>query len=274
MQIIYIDELILLNFITDAVLLKFTSTLCGEKLTYKRTIFAVFFGAAYAAFSVFYPFMSCFIAKAAAGTAMIFIAFGKRKITGKTVFFFFASAFLFGGAVSAFEGGAGISGIAAVIVIAIAYRLFSRLFEKMLTSPHLDDGLIKSAEITSPNGKKLATRLYADTGNMLRDPYTRKHCVVMPLDKAEKLFGERDRAFIEKTKEKGIYEAILETEFSDEDIKFIPVRYTVIGGGGVMPAFSPKKITVCGIERSDILIAVHIGKTDLQPGCGGIIGVI
>ncbi len=258
MDIIYIDRLFFLNLILDYLLLLCSGRVCGVRLRRLRYFLAAFLGAAFAAASIF-PFLSFLTLspiKLAAGALMALIAYGREEKLMRCCISFFSVSALFGGAVWAISlqsGGSlysplyiSVSMPVLVLSFGIIYALLSLVFRRS----------IKNAETAVSDlrlefmGNTLELRALHDSGNSLYDPITGCSVLIAAADTLSPLFPE----FAELFKASDCTEVLTVPELEGR-LRLIP--YSAVGtGSGLLAAFRPDKISVDGVERDDIMIAV------------------
>lgn len=275
MIVIYLDELIALNLISDYVVIKLTAKICGLDYKRRNIILALLFGIVYGVGSVYIGLLSAFLLKLTAGAAVYVIAFGLENTSIKNLAIFFIMASFFAGTLSAVYEHTGQSTVVFAVVFGVLYYGIAVAFDKLLVSPDMKNGLYKTAEIDCAAGRKIDIRVMIDTGNMLRDPFSGNNVMVVDKATLSKVFTERETALINKAEKYGALEALDGYEPDAESLKFIPVFYSVVGKeNDVMLAFKPKSVRLGNKTRRDIVVALSPDKITADIGCAGIVGVV
>ena len=220
---IYIDEVIILNFIIDYLLLLCTS--CILKLNTKRykLILSAFFGE----ISILYLFINIsnvflILFKLIICIIMIFISFGKcdiKEFIKRCVYFYILSFFL-GGVLYYFK----IENIAKYEIYLLFIPLILNIYKYF--TYHLKNIINnrRRVSIYLNNGKVIFLNGFIDTGNSLIDPYSRKKVIII---------------------NKYVY----------DNYYFIP--YKTIDGECLLKCFKPSKVFIEGIgERHDVVVGV------------------
>ena len=96
---VYIDEMFLINTITNFLLLTAAAKASGENLRFRRAVLAACMGGIYGIFMIFpnlKPYTGLFF-RFAFSAVMLFVAFGKRKSFLKIFLAFYTAVFIFAG---------------------------------------------------------------------------------------------------------------------------------------------------------------------------------
>ncbi len=220
---IYIDELIILNFIIDYILIDFTSNILKINISLKRKILSCLYGE----ISILYLFINLnnlflIIFKIFIGIIMILIAFGFNDIKTfiKNLLYFYSFSFLLGGTLYYFK-----------IENLINYKYFLLLIPVIMNNYkkltyNLKNILSTKYKVTIylNNGNILYLNGHMDTGNNLIDPITHKKVIII-----NKKVNEN----------------------------YILVPYKTIDSESLIKCFKPKKVYIDGIgERKDILVGI------------------
>ena len=220
---IYIDEVIILNFIIDYLLLYCTS--CILKLNTKRykLILSAFFGE----ISILYLFINIsnvflILFKLIICIVMIFISFGKcdiKEFIKRCVYFYILSFFL-GGVLYYFK----IENIVKYEIYLLFIPLILNIYKyftyhlKTIINTH------RRVTIYLDNGKVLFLNGFIDTGNSLIDPYTNKKVIII---------------------NKYVYE------------NYYLVPYKTVDNESLLKCFKPNRVYIEGIgERHDVVVGV------------------
>ena len=175
---IYIDELIFLNFIIDYILIDFTSNILKINISVKRKILSCLSGE----ISILYLFINLnnlflILFKIFVGIIMILIAFGFNDIKSfiKNILYFYTFSFLLGGTLYYFK-----------IENLINYKYFLLLIPVIMNSYkkltyNLKNILSTKYKVTIylNNGSVLYLNGHMDTGNNLIDPITNKKVIII-----------------------------------------------------------------------------------------------
>lgn len=179
MKIVYLDSLVLLNFILDYLLLLLTGQAAGAVLHRWRMALAAALGAVYAG-AVFFPalaFLSHPLLRLGAGVIMLLIAYGDSRRLGRLILLFFAFSAALGGGLYAL----GLMGITItlepryiLLFAAIAYCLLSLASHALARHGPRE---LKQVVVQVGDRSAGLTAL-VDSGNTLRDPITGAGVVV------------------------------------------------------------------------------------------------
>ena len=224
---IYIDELIILNFIIDYILLTTTSKILKINTTKTKIIFSTLIGE----LSILILFIKTnniiisFI-KLLLGLIMIKVAFNQKdkKEYIKTTIYFYIFSFFLGGTLYYFK----IEDLVKYNYILLLIPIIMNIYEYFAYD--LKDILRTryKVNIYLNNGKILYLNGYMDTGNNLIDPYSNKKVIII-------------------------------NEEVEENFFLIP--YQTVDSSSLMKCFIPKKIYIDKIgERKDIIVGISKNK--------------
>ena len=197
---VYLDELLLLNFVVDYLLLLSAGRLAGEVLCRSRLALGALLGAAYAA-AVFLPvggFLLHPLCKLCSAVLMVLLGYGgSRRLLRVSLTFFVVSA-AFGGGIFALQalGNKSLTmknGVLAsamdlrLILLSAAgcYALLTLLFRR--ASRHSAPRELVPA-VLRLDGRKVVLTALLDTGNTLTDPATGRPVMVAEGEKIAPLF--------------------------------------------------------------------------------------
>ena len=224
-QTVYADLFFLINFSMDFLALFLVAKLLDKKIALLRFILSATLGGVYACAALFLPFSGIisFFIDALVCVVMAFVAMGKRRQIKDTLIFslvFSATSILLGGAMTVLfnlfnkigldklfgesEGSDGVSVwlFAVVAVISgIVAAAGGKFFKKRSVRKQ------GSVEICY-GGKAVSFPCLLDSGNLLREPISRRPCVVIDMDSAASLFP---LSFVDAIK-KGNMNALCERE--------------------------------------------------------------
>lgn len=224
---IYIDELIILNFIIDFLILKTTSKILKLNTTTQRIIISSVFGE----FSLLYLFVNLnnvelTLFKLLIGIIMNLLAFGYHDIKEfiKNLIYFYMFSFFLGGTLYYFKIESLIKYQYYILLIPIIMNIlkyFAYNLKNIISLRH-------KVTIYLKNGKVLYLNGYMDTGNTLKDPYSNKNVIIINKDIEENYFL---------------------------------VPFKTIDNSSLMKCFNPKKVFIDGLgERKDIVVGISNKK--------------
>lgn len=224
---IYIDELILLNFIIDFLILKSTSKILKLNTTTLKIVLSSVFGE----ISILYLFINLnnielTIFKLLIGIIMNLIAFGFDDIKEfiKNVIYFYMFSFFLGGALYYLK----IESLVKYQYYLLLIPLIMNILKYFTYNLKNIISLRHKVTIYLKNGKVLYLNGYMDTGNTLKDPYSNKNVIIINKD---------------------IYE------------NFFLVPYKTIDNSSLIKCFKPKKVFIDGLgERKDIVVGISNKK--------------
>lgn len=224
---IYIDELIILNFIIDFLILKTTSKILKLNTTTQRIIISSVFGE----ISLLYLFVNLnnvelTLFKLLIGIIMNLLAFGYHDIKEfiKNLIYFYMFSFFLGGTLYYFKIESLIKYQYYILLIPIIMNIlkyFAYNLKNIIS-------LRYKVTIYLKNGKVLYLNGYMDTGNTLKDPYSNKNVIIINKDIEENYFL---------------------------------VPFKTIDNSSLMKCFNPKKVFIDGLgERKDIVVGISNKK--------------
>jgi len=263
---IYLDVLLLVNFVFDYLLLWVTGLLIHQQTKADQLFFAALLGAIYAA-GVFclpsMPLLYSFPMKLMVGALLVAIAFrpGCLRTYLKFISVFFATVFVYSGAafcLCSFTGLGAFFGIVykngslyVNIPIYLLLLLAFGCWVLLKTAFACGSKIAASAKKIIPlrieyQGKSLRLRGFYDSGNLLFDEISQKSVIIAQWSCAKELFEPY------KTPE----------EAFKAEKNLIAIAYCTISGESFLVAFLPEKIY---IEKGKKLIpteTVYIGLVD------------
>ena len=203
MTVIYLDELFLLNFVVDYLLLLAAGRLCGEVLRRGWLALGAAVGAGYAA-AAFLPGMGFLLhplCKLAAAVLALLAGYGRSRHLLRVSLVFFAVSAAFGGGIFALQllGGQGLtlrSGILysamdlRLILLSAAgcYVLITLVLQR--TARHTAARRELAPVLLTLEGRRVALTALVDTGNTLTDPVTGRPVMVAEGEKLSQLLPE------------------------------------------------------------------------------------
>lgn len=220
---IYIDELIMLNFIIDFLILKTTSSILKLNTKTSRLIISSIVGE----ISLLYLFVSfnnieLTLFKLLIGIIMNLISFGYINLKDfiKNLLYFYMFSFFLGGTLYYLKIESLVKYKYYILLIPIIMNILKKLtynLKNIIKLRHKVTIYLKNGNVLYLNG-------YMDTGNTLVDPYTNKNVIII-----------------------------------NKDIKenFFLVPFKTIENSSLLKCFKPKKVYIDGIgERNDIVVGV------------------
>lgn len=220
---IYIDELIMLNFIIDFLILKTTSSILKLNTKTSRLIISSIVGE----ISLLYLFVSfnnieLTLFKLLIGIIMNLISFGYINLKDfiKNLLYFYMFSFFLGGTLYYLKIESLVNYKYYILLIPIIMNILKKLtynLKNIIKLRHKVTIYLKNGNVLYLNG-------YMDTGNTLVDPYTNKNVIIINKDIKE---------------------------------KFFLVPFKTIENSSLLKCFKPKKVYIDGIgERNDIVVGV------------------
>ncbi len=219
----YIEELLILNFIIDFVLLETVNVILKNNVGRIKLIYSSLFGE----ISLIYLFINIsaflmIIFKTIMGLIMIYIAFGyndKKSYIVNIVWFYILSFFL-GGVLYYFKINSLIKYKYYLLLIPLIMNIYKYFSYDLKTTFSLKH----KVNIYLNNGKILYFNGYMDTANTLIEPYNRKKVIII-------------------------------NKYIDEDFFLVP--YETINESSLIKCFKPKKVYIDGIgERDDVVVGI------------------
>lgn len=220
---IYIDELIILNFIIDFLILKTTSSILKLNTKTSRLIISSVVGE----ISLLYLFINfnnieLTLFKLLIGIIMNLISFGyiNSKDFIKNLLYFYMFSFFLGGTLYYLK----IESLVKYKYYLLLIPIIMNILKKLTYNLKNIIKLRHKVTIYLKNGNVLYLNGYMDTGNTLVEPYTNKNVIIINKDIKE---------------------------------KFFLVPFKTIENSSLLKCFKPRKVYIDGIgERNDIVVGV------------------
>ena len=277
METVYVDILVLTNFIADYFLLLLTAFLSANEVKRWR----LFLGAGAASLSsliIFAPELNAFCeiaVRLSLSLAIVFVTFGfvnLRRYIKAVVIFYAANVILAGGAMllwSLFSpnglvvrNGAvfyNISPVLLVVTCAAVY-LISLAVSKIISRKRSRGR--EYSVVLEFEGKKAQVRGIVDSGNMLRDVISGAPVIVCEFNKISSLLTPELKEIMSKQNfEIGFYSALTTSRYKN---RFRVIPFESVGGSGVMAALVLDRAVVISDgkrqEIDDIIMAVTHNK--------------
>ncbi len=219
----YIDELLILNFVIDYILLKSMSMILKLNTKNINIIYACLIGEA----SILYLFINMnnlelWIFKLVLGVIINYIAFGysNYKTFIKNIICFYILSFFLGGVLYYFK----INSIFKYKYYLIFIPFIMNIFEYFIYNLSSVLRLRYKVTIYLNNGKVLYLTGYMDSANSLIEPYSNKKVIII-------------------------------NKKVDEEFFLVP--YETIDSTSLLKCFKPKKVYIDGLgERNDIVVGI------------------
>ena len=275
MTVVYLDELFLLNFVVDYLLLLSAGRLTGEVLRRGRLALGAAIGAAYAG-AVFLPglgFLLHPLCKVGAGTAAVLAGYGgSRRLLRVCLVFFALSAALGGGILALQQLGsrslALSNGVISspldlklVLLSAAGCYLAASLFFRG-TARHSPRRELAPA-VVELGGRRVILTALVDTGNTLTDPATGRPVLVAEGEKVKALFPPGTAPTAPELSDPA---AALE-RLGRAGVRCRLLPYQAVGVAcGLLLALRADKVTVGGEDLGPLLVA--LSPTGLTDGGG------
>lgn len=256
MRIVYADSVFLFNAVTDYLLLLSAGKLCALPLRRRRMALGAAWGGAFAVGAAVLPqVLGLWTVKLLAGALAVVIAFGTERRTPKAILAFLAVAAAFGGTVQAISslggeraaGGVTLSVRVLLLSFAVCYALVSLVFRRI---ERRCGRKLHRAELTM-NGRTAAFSALEDSGNELTDPLTGCRVLVAEaaalatvFDPPEALRADAPEAL-----------ALLSAAGQNGTLRLLPCA-CVAAERTLLLCFRPEKLTLDGLLRRDVVVAV------------------
>lgn len=267
---VYVDVLLVLNYIINILLILCTGKLMGRRPKRRRMVAAALIGAG-GSLTIFLPFFGFWVellAKTVFSVAIVMTAFPyiDAKSFLKQLLVFFAVSFFFAGTMlgiwiafspngMVYYNGVAYFDINSLTLIAttvVAYVLLS-LFQRFSRKGRLRTEIYRAT--VTYRGRSISVQGLVDTGNGLYEPFSdipvmvcnlRDIAPLLPAGAAEAIL--KDVSMVaELTSRYGV------------PLRFVP--YRTAGGKGSIPAFRPDKLTLDGPGGRFTVESVYIGIT-------------
>ena len=222
----YIEEVLIINFLIDYVILYVMSLILNNNINNKRILLCSLIGeATLLLLFIDVSYVIINILKLLFGAFIIFIYSGKcdRKTYFTNLIWFYSISFLLGGFLYYIKINVNnyILYLILVPIILNIYRYFIRDYIKNISFKHKVNIYLDSGNVLCLNG-------FMDTGNNLIDPYYGKKVIII------------DR---------------------DVDTECFLVPYENVGGRSLIKCFKPHKVFIEGYgERSDVVVGITKNK--------------
>lgn len=248
MNVIYADSLFLLNAAIDYLLLLAVCKLCSLPRKRLRLLLSACLGGAYALAEALGPgWLSSPLVRVAAGAALVWSAFGGIKALPRAIICFYAVAALFGGAVYAGAGlaglpqaGTGYVGVSTRVLLlsfAVCYAAVSLVFRAVGRRSERATVRIELEFL----GRPAAFTALVDSGNELRDPISGERVIVA---EAEALAPLLPPLTLPEDPAEALRQ-LSAAEGCGGKFRLIPCS-CVTGGASLLLCFRPDKLSIDG----------------------------
>ena len=282
MGTVYLDELFLLNFVVDYLLLLAAGRLSGEVLRRPRLALGAALGAAYAAGAVLPAggFLLHPLCKLGAGVLMVTAGYGGSRRLLRTGLTFFAVSAAFGGGVLliqtfgsrslALDGLLSAAPDLRLILLsaAVCYALITLVLGRV--SRHSAPGELVPAVLTLA-GRRLALTALVDTGNTLSDPATGRPVMVAEGEKTAPLFPPGRAPTAEELRDPAALMERLAAEGWRSRCRLLPYRAVGVEHG-LLLALRLDGAKVGGREWEGLLLALSPTPVTDGGGYSALIG--
>lgn len=255
---IYIDLVLLLNFLMDFILLFGVATLLRRKTTLKKLLLSSLVGSI-TIFSMFIELSSLalFIIKILISIFMVVIAFGIKNINYilKNLFYLYTSSIILGGflyflniefsykneGLVFYFNGLSIN----VIVLIILSPVIIYFYVKQGIELKNHYNHYYNIDIYLKSGEVISATAFLDTGNHLTDPYKKRPIILIDKD-------------------------LIEINYNSNPVLLVP--YDALNYHGLLKCLKPDKVFIQGVGfRSNFLLGISNEKINLD-GVDCIIG--
>lgn len=252
MQIIYLDRLFLLNLLADYLLLLAAGRISLAVLRRGRILAGAMLGAVYGVLAVLpgFELLSLPAFKLLCATAMVLIAYGGERRIFRCLLSFFAVSAALGGALWALGGGEapGLAPAALLPGFALCCGLFTLLFR---SRSRLAEKPLVPVRLRFL-GRECRFTALVDTGNSLTDPVSGERVLIAAAAALSPLFGETGELL-----------ALPPVELVERSARLPQLRgrlrllrYSALGGQGLLPVFRPEALEIDGAPVTDRLVAI------------------
>lgn len=279
---IYLDILLLENIVINYIILVVTAKLAKCRVPSLRLLLGAVIGASYVIL-ILLPDMKIFIttiAKIFLSFLIIAAAFGHRKFSSylKTLFTFYITTFIFGGAAFAFlyfysDAGLIKNGVFFAaprfletkwtqLFFAIAFAgIATRVIWELLRQKYVKEKMLVHLMI-SFDKKVIVLYALVDSGNALHDPLTNMPVVVVEFDALKTILPEEIRKIFEEVGEDDLNGISLAISKSSWFTRFRMIPYTSLGReNGMLIGFRPDFIEIENENEkkdvSDVVVGIY-----------------
>jgi len=224
---IYIEEVFILNFLLDFMILYGTKRILKRNNKLIRIIISSIIGS----FTTFILFINIsnfilFILKIIISIILVFIAFGKKNIL-KNISYFYILSIIIGGSSYLFEINNHL--LLIILSIIVIFMVFKELinYKNIFSNKYLVKVLYK--------GKTYELEGFIDTGNRLIDNISKKSIII--------------------------------TNLNIKTNRLLYVPYKALNTSGIIPCIRPDKVIINNREFNNLLIGLSKDKFNLDENC-------
>ena len=239
MEVIYLDSLLAINFLTDYLICLVSAKICALPLKRSRFAVAAAVGALYSAVVILpgWGFLASGMCKLAFGVLMAAICFAGEAHFLRCSAVFFAVSAAFGGAAEVLTGSS--ADIKTFLVcFLLCFGVFSLIFRGRAALP---DRKLCLAGLDFL-GRHTEFYALADTGNALTDPQSGEKVMLLSLHAAEKLMPE----YTGLLRRDSVHIVEYSARIPELRGKFRLIPCSTASGTALLPLFRPDKITLDG----------------------------
>ena len=268
---VYVDVLLVLNFIIDYLLLLFCGRLAGRRIHRRRLLAGALLGAL-VSLAIFLPPMGFWLlagVKLGSACAMVRLSFPWQGAWAfaREVFLFFTVSFLLAGICLGLWLGLGVGGVlcyngVTYFDVSILSLLLSITAAYLLLGAYARlRGLPEEERCTASitwQGRSVTLPALRDSGNRLTEPFSGLPAAVAGLEALQPLLDAESMA------------AILSRQLPETGL-LRPIPCRTAYGGGLLPAFRPDRVELQGAEGAllveELYIAIspeRVGTADFQ----------
>ncbi|MBQ9942101.1 MAG: sigma-E processing peptidase SpoIIGA [Christensenellaceae bacterium] len=262
MQKIYIELILLDNFLMDALLLGLTMRFSRRRLSWGRVFLGAFIGAIYAFLSLILSVLGSFPVKIAVSVLMCLTVCPIKPARPflRTLTFFYGLSFLMGGAVLAAAalsgkaiGGASIN--LPILRILLPGALAGLFVADQLARRHFPIPTRCYTLLGQFRGEAFTLTALLDTGNRLTDPWGRSVIIAKKQPLLDQLSPE------------------LQQTLCSQNSCSLLLEFSTIAGSGQLIAFMPDSLLLCCDERTwNTKAYIALSDKLTMPGCSAILG--
>ena len=282
MTVVYLDELFLLNFVVDYLLLLSSARLAGEPLHRGRMALGAALGGIYAAllFLEGLGFLAHPLCRLAAAVGMLLCAFGESRRLLRLTLVFFAVSAAFGGGILALEllggglavrGGVFTSALDLRLILlsaAVCYVLITLVLQRTARHSALRGELVPA--VLDLAGRRAALTALVDTGNTLADPFSDAKVLVAEWEAVRGLFATdllTEQALCDPVGGAAKLAAVL----GAQRVRMIPYRSVGVSSGMLLAVRVDGAVIGSRVENR-LLVALCPGKLSVNGNYTALVG--
>lgn len=239
MDVIYLDRVLLINFLTDYLICLVSAKICALPLRRGRYFAAAVIGSAYAA-AIYLPgwsFLAHGDCKLAFGALMTAVCFAGEANFLRCAIVFFSVSAAFGGAAAALCGGTVDTG-KFILLFLLCWGIFSLVFRGIASLP---DKKLCHIELEFL-GRRTELCALTDTGNALTDTHSGEKVMLISQRAAEALMPE----YAALLRGDAVHIVEKSAAFPELRGKFRLLPCSTAAGTALLPLFRPDKVSIDG----------------------------